>query len=617
MLIIQIPDRMADEDACTLGVGITTVGQGLYQSLGLPLPGSGARATFPIFIYGGSTATGSLAIQHERLSRCSQIITTCSPRYSHWVKSLGADASFDYRNPDCVQKIKDFTQDALAHALDCVSTSASAELCAAVTGSNGGPVSYLLPLKHEREDFEARPEDLEFSKIFWKLSAGLVAEGKIQFHLPQVGKDGSRKVGNWILNMYGYEVDHKQSIEILRAPIDQNTTSKLDVAIISSGIAGVTLALGLLKCRSFCKIGAGIGSTPTEWAMNVLDPEIHAAFKRVMVQNGTDWLIWVDKSLEKEAVVHKIYLSKRGFESCVQADFLDKLVKSLPRGTVQFSKNLVEIMDEDGASEVRLKFSDRGTASAHVIIGCDRIRSKVRQFKAYAALGQEMTENRHMYLGPDTHALTFPVAGGKLLNVISFVTDPSSWLDSEKFTLPASKTNTVKAFEQINSTVRAIINMLPEELSRWTVFNTYDYLALIFVRGCVCISRDTAHIAAPYHGAGAGFAVEDAAVLAQLLSDMYDYFKIHDIKKGDILKSVVLHKALKTYNSICLERAHWLVVTSRHIGEIYEGQNADIGLDHTKCAAEIDWRCRKIWHYDVDEIMRQTSMLLKKQLGIV
>lgn len=37
---------MSDEEACTLGLGITTVGQGLYQSLELPLPGSGDFAIF-------------------------------------------------------------------------------------------------------------------------------------------------------------------------------------------------------------------------------------------------------------------------------------------------------------------------------------------------------------------------------------------------------------------------------------------------------------------------------------------------------------------------------------------------------------------------------------------
>jgi NADPH:quinone reductase-like Zn-dependent oxidoreductase len=58
----KIPDNTTDEEAATLGVGVNTVGQGLYQSLELPLPGSG-KADIWLLIYGGSTATGSLAIQ--------------------------------------------------------------------------------------------------------------------------------------------------------------------------------------------------------------------------------------------------------------------------------------------------------------------------------------------------------------------------------------------------------------------------------------------------------------------------------------------------------------------------------------------------------------------------
>lgn len=63
---MKIPDSVSDEEASTLGVGISTVGQGLYQSLGLPLPGE-KEAGYPLLVYGGSTATGSLAIQYAKL----------------------------------------------------------------------------------------------------------------------------------------------------------------------------------------------------------------------------------------------------------------------------------------------------------------------------------------------------------------------------------------------------------------------------------------------------------------------------------------------------------------------------------------------------------------------
>jgi len=64
---IHIPEGVSFEEAATLGVGITTIGQGLYQSLKLPLPTEPAKESFPLLIYGGSTATGTLAIQFAKL----------------------------------------------------------------------------------------------------------------------------------------------------------------------------------------------------------------------------------------------------------------------------------------------------------------------------------------------------------------------------------------------------------------------------------------------------------------------------------------------------------------------------------------------------------------------
>jgi NADPH:quinone reductase-like Zn-dependent oxidoreductase len=77
--LAPIPDSMSFEEAATLGVGITSVGQALYMEMGLPLPVVGSAAGDKeavevdkqsekfILIYGGSTATGTLAIQFAKL----------------------------------------------------------------------------------------------------------------------------------------------------------------------------------------------------------------------------------------------------------------------------------------------------------------------------------------------------------------------------------------------------------------------------------------------------------------------------------------------------------------------------------------------------------------------
>ncbi|KAK3720059.1 hypothetical protein LTR37_003882 [Vermiconidia calcicola] len=197
-ITLKIEDNTTDEEASTLGVGVNTVGQGLYQSLGLPLPGSG-KADEYLLVYGGSTATGSLAIQNIP-----------------FVKSLGASEAFDYNDPECGKKIREYTQDKLTKVFDCISEGESPKICCDAVSSKGGVISYLLAAKHERQDVEnrhtlaytvtgesfkygpkempAKPEDFEFAKKFWELSSKLISSAQIAVHPPKVGPDGLKGV---------------------------------------------------------------------------------------------------------------------------------------------------------------------------------------------------------------------------------------------------------------------------------------------------------------------------------------------------------------------------------------------------------------------------------------
>lgn len=107
-LQMQIPDGMGWEDAATLGVGVLTVGMGMFQCLGLPLPvvkkDNGKKISGKdmwVLVYGGSSATGSLAIQFAKLSGY-KVITTCSKRNFDMVKKRGADVVLDYVSPTSV-----------------------------------------------------------------------------------------------------------------------------------------------------------------------------------------------------------------------------------------------------------------------------------------------------------------------------------------------------------------------------------------------------------------------------------------------------------------------------------------------------------------------------------
>lgn len=63
-LTFKVPEQILDEKAPTVGVAVTTVGLALYGKLGMPMPGSQETGDGQwLLVYGGSTATGSVAIQ--------------------------------------------------------------------------------------------------------------------------------------------------------------------------------------------------------------------------------------------------------------------------------------------------------------------------------------------------------------------------------------------------------------------------------------------------------------------------------------------------------------------------------------------------------------------------
>ncbi|KAE8374909.1 chaperonin 10-like protein [Aspergillus bertholletiae] len=212
---MRIPDNLSFQEAATLGVGITTVGQSLYQSLKLALPSEPIKEPVPILIYGGSTATGTLAIQFAKLSGYT-VLTTCSPHNFDLVKRLGADAVFDYKDPNSAAEVRKYTNNSLKLVLDTISLQASAEYCEQAMSTDGGDYGVLFAISIDRENintrvtlgytaigeqfnlgemsFPASMEDKIFASEFCTLAEKLLADGKIKVHPPKVNPGGLQGV---------------------------------------------------------------------------------------------------------------------------------------------------------------------------------------------------------------------------------------------------------------------------------------------------------------------------------------------------------------------------------------------------------------------------------------
>nr|P54006.1 RecName: Full=Trans-enoyl reductase TOXD; AltName: Full=TOX2 HC-toxin biosynthesis cluster protein TOXD [Bipolaris zeicola]CAA63129.1 toxD [Bipolaris zeicola] len=161
-----IPENLSFQEAATLGVGIKTVGQGLYQSLKLSWPTTPIEHAVPILIYGGSTATGTLAIQLAKLSGY-RVITTCSPHHFELMKSLGADLVFDYHEITSADHIRRCTQNKLKLVFDTISIDVSARFCDRAMSTEGGEYSALLDVSIARTNISSR----------WTLAYTVLGEG--------------------------------------------------------------------------------------------------------------------------------------------------------------------------------------------------------------------------------------------------------------------------------------------------------------------------------------------------------------------------------------------------------------------------------------------------------
>lgn len=214
-LQIKIPDNLSFEEAATLGVGVATIALGLYQNLDLALPTEPVKEATPILIYGGSTATGTLAIQFAKQSGYT-VYTTCSPRNFDLVRKLGADAVFDYNDHQSGAKIHEATGNQLRLILDCIGSEEGVKLCDTALSSEGGKYTAIVPASIDRPNVENRVviayttigeafdfgdlhfpsklEDKEYWESFIPIAESLLGQGKVKAHRPRVGKDGLRGV---------------------------------------------------------------------------------------------------------------------------------------------------------------------------------------------------------------------------------------------------------------------------------------------------------------------------------------------------------------------------------------------------------------------------------------
>ncbi|ROW07076.1 hypothetical protein VPNG_06635 [Cytospora leucostoma] len=211
---LKVPSNMPLESAAALGIGTVTIGYALFHSLRIPgYPDKPTTKPTVVLVYGGSTASGTMAIQLIRKAGCIPI-TTCSPRNFALVESYGAEKAFDYHDIKSAEDIRAYTHNALDYVLDCYCEGSSTVFCYNAIGRAGGRYTTLEPYPEhvaktrrrvkpewilgpallgekvgwkEPYTIEANPELRAFGREWFQCAQRLLDRGELRPHPVRIG----------------------------------------------------------------------------------------------------------------------------------------------------------------------------------------------------------------------------------------------------------------------------------------------------------------------------------------------------------------------------------------------------------------------------------------------
>ena len=122
-------------------------------------------------------------------------------------------------------------------------------------------------------------------------------------------------------------------------------------------------------------------------------------------------------------------------------------------------------------------------------------------------------------------------------------------------------------------------------------------------KGRILISGDAAHATSPHKGSGAGLAIEDSAVLAELLAD------------DRVNSPAALEAVFAAFNQVRKDRGQWLVKASRRAGDLYEWRAEGVGKDFKRIEEAINKSNAVIAEVSVRGLCNEATEVLSTKLG--
>ncbi|KLO14628.1 FAD/NAD-binding domain-containing protein [Schizopora paradoxa] len=413
--------------------------------------------------------------------------------------------------------------------------------------------------------------------------------------------------------------------------------TRFRVAICGGGISGLCLAVALSKfadidvqvyeaAQRFKEIGAGVMIWSRTWRILEL-MGLADDFSKIAhaPPDGSPGVGFDYRKSDQPEEGYRFHLVEFPY-GCIRfhrAQFLDAFVNHLPEGIAHFGRRLLSYTSHEDGQSIEMTFADGSLEYCDVLIGCDGIKSMVRKqmlerkdadglpglrrfvepvwsgITAYrglissSAFSKDSNGHLHsatqrpmMYCGHSKHVVAYSIAQGDLVNVITFHTE----LEKERSPFKGEWVTQCSCKELLDCYDKwepEVVDLLQniENPTKWAL-HYIDPLPF-YVDGCVALVGDAAHGMLPHQGAGAGQAIEDAFLLAQVLG-----------YEGVTKES--LPEALRAYESVRLPIANEVLRGSRDSGMMYEF-NSEFGQDFEQLGPAIQKQWDWIWESSPEE----------------
>ena len=364
----------------------------------------------------------------------------------------------------------------------------------------------------------------------------------------------------------------------------------LNVLIAGAGIGGLSAALALQRCGhsvrvfeqalALGEIGAGIMLTPN--AVKVLNfLGLEERLSRLAVEPEQSVYRRFDTAEEMmRAPLKDRMLATYGarYFHIHRADLHELLMEAvLAQESAAVSVGCALTGYDQDENSVTAVFENGETASGDVLIGCDGIRSVLRQtlwgdeqprFTGQAAfrgmvpregLPATVVEPVSVsWLGEQKHIIQYGVRGRTVINYVAIVAT-DEWTE-EGWNRSADVSEVVETFDGWHEDVLALLKATPpDNCYKWGLYDREPIEQ--WTQGRVTLLGDAAHPMLPFMAQGSAMALEDAAVLARALAGCDS-----------------AEQGLNIYERARRDRTAWIVQQSRKATDLYQRLTGDKSL---------------------------------------